>query len=236
MTTNIPEIILLCQDADFITALKTAQQEHWPELPSKLTIIPINSHLNRLDPSVTFDLVVSPANSYGRLDGGFDDAISLAFSPRDDYEALMRAVQLELYEKWRGFAPPGTCTLVKFPVPLTQNSRRCAWVAICPTMREPMNVVWDREVVYESVWSLLCQVEGHNRASEEKINRLLMTPLAAGIGKVSKERWSAQMVLAMKHFVDAVERPERWSRMQWNDIMKDCDEVATTWKTKEQNR
>ncbi|GFG17070.1 hypothetical protein IFM5058_08282 [Aspergillus udagawae] len=213
MIANTPEIILLCQDADFITAFKTAQQEHWPELPSKLTITPINSRLNRLDPSVTFDLIVSPANSYGRLDGAFDDAISLAFSPRDDYEALMRA----------------------FPVPLEQNSRRCAWVAICPTMREPMNVVWDREVVYESVWSLLCEVEGHNRASEEKINRLLMTPLAAGIGKVSKERWSAQMVLAMKHFVDAVERPERWSRMQWNEIMKDCDEVATTWKTKEHN-
>lgn len=103
-----------------------------------------------------------------------------------------------------------------------------------------MNVVWDREVVYESVWSLLCEVEGRNRASasasaskpeEKEINRLLMTPQAAGIGKVSKERWSAQMVLAMKHFVDAVERPERWSRMQWNEIMKDCDEVATTWKT-----
>lgn len=55
-----------------------------------------------------------------------------------------------------------------------------------------------------------------------------MAPLAAGIGKVSKERWSAQMVLAMKHFVDAVKRPEWWSRMQWNEIMKDCDEVATT--------
>ncbi|GFF27606.1 hypothetical protein IFM46972_02115 [Aspergillus udagawae] len=106
MIANTPEIILLCQDADFITAFKTAQQEHWPELPSKLTITPINSRLNRLDPSVTFDLIVSPANSYGRLDGAFDDAISLAFSPRDDYEALMRAVQLKLYEKWRGFAPP----------------------------------------------------------------------------------------------------------------------------------
>lgn len=98
---------------------------------------------------------------------------------------------------------------MQFPIPLEQNSRRCAWLAVCSTMREPMNVVWDREVVYESV-------------------RLLMAPLAAGIGKVSKERWSAQMVLAMKHFVDAVKRPEWWSRMQWNEIMKDCDEVATT--------
>lgn len=188
MTTNIPEIILLYQDTDFITTFKAAQQEHWPELPSKLTITPINSRLNRLDPSVTFDLIVSPANSYSRLDRGFDDAISLAFSPPDDYGALTRAVQLELYEKWRGFALPGTCKLVQFPEPLLQNSRRCAWVAICPTMREPTNVVWDREVVYESIWSLLCEVKGHNQASEEKINRLLLTPQAASIRKVSKER------------------------------------------------
>ncbi|KAH1583696.1 hypothetical protein V6Z88_003734 [Aspergillus fumigatus] len=77
MIANIPEIILLCHDADFVTAFQTAQQQHWPELPSKLTITPINSRLNRLDPH-----------------------------PRDDYEALMRAVQLELYEKWRGFGTP----------------------------------------------------------------------------------------------------------------------------------
>lgn len=235
MTANIPEIILLCQDADFITAFSAAQQEHWPELPSKLTITPINSRLKSLDPSVTFDMVVSPANSYGRLDGAFDDAISQAFSPRDDYEALTRAVQTVLYDKWRGFAPPGTCTLVRFPPPLEQNPRRCARVAICPTMREPTNVAWDREVVYECVWSLLCQVERHNRVSEERINSFLMTPLAAGVGRVSKERWSAQMVLALKHFVDAVERPERWSRMQWGEIMTDCDEVSTTWSTKKQS-
>ncbi|KAJ5832525.1 hypothetical protein N7474_000836 [Penicillium riverlandense] len=234
MTTNIPEIILLCQDADFIAAFKTAQQEHWPDLPTKLKVTPIHSRLNRLDPSVTFDLVVSPANSYGRLDGAFDDAISRAFSPRDDYNALTRAVQLVLYENWRGFAPPGTCTLVQFPASLKQNSRNCTWVAICPTMREPTNVSWDREVVYECVWSLFCQVERYNRTSDQKINSLLMTPLAAGVGRVSKERWAAQTVLAMKHFINAVEQPERWSQLEWNQIFDDCSEVTLTWKTKEQ--
>ncbi|CAL5870801.1 uncharacterized protein PFLUO_LOCUS5041 [Penicillium psychrofluorescens] len=233
MTTNIPEIILLCQDADFITAFNTAQQEHWPELPTKLKLTPVNSRLNALDPSVTFDLVVSPANSFGRLDGAFDDAISRAFSPRDDYFALTHAVQLVLYENWRGFAPPGTCTLVQFPAPLEQNSRQCAWVAICPTMREPTNVCWDREVVYECVWSLFCQVERHNRSSDQKISSLLMTPLAVGVGRVSKERWAAQTVLAMKHFVNAVEQPERWSKLEWHEIFDDCNEVKTTWKTEQ---
>src|SRR5436305_394900 len=79
----------------------------------------------------------------------------------------------------RGFAPPGTCTLVEFPEQLKTNDRGCKWVALCPTMREPENVDWNREVVYECVWSLLCQVEGHNRGSRERIRSVLMTPLAA---------------------------------------------------------
>lgn len=57
-----------------------------------------------------------------------------------------------------------------------------------------------------------------------------MTPLAAGVGKVSKERWAAQTVLALKHFVDALERPERWGSLSWRDIEEDCVEVEKTWK------
>ncbi|OJJ43874.1 hypothetical protein ASPZODRAFT_123046 [Penicilliopsis zonata CBS 506.65] len=234
-TQEIPEILLLCMDKAFISAFNDALATHWPR--PAISITAINDRLNSLDPATTFDLIVSPANSYGRLDGAFDHAISMAFSPREDYHALTRAVQRVLYERWRGFAPPGTCTLVPFPAELTvqnnvKNTRACNWVAICPTMREPHSVVWDREVVYECVWSLLCEVEGWNRRNEstKKIRRILMTPLATGIGKVSKERWAAQVVLAMKHFVDALEKPERWGNLQWDDIESDAKEVESTWE------
>lgn len=235
MTSNIPEVLLLCMDADFITAFNTAMKKSWPSHDnSKVKIKPINERLNSLPPEATFDLVVSPANSYARLDGAFDHAISATFSPRNDYHALTRAAQKVLYEKWRGFAPPGSCTLVPFPDELRKNAYGCSWVAICPTMREPGNANWDREVVYECVWSLLCQVEGFNRnvsQSGDRIERILMTPLAVGVGKVSAERWATQTVLALKHFVDALERPERWGSLQWNDIEKDCAEVERTWKS-----
>lgn len=56
-----------------------------------------------------------------------------------------------------------------------------------------------------------------------------MTPLAVGVGKVSMDRWAAQTVLALKHFVDAVEKPERWGALQWDAIEKDCGEVEKTW-------
>lgn len=232
MTSDIPEILLLCQDSEFITAFNEALSNLWPNYtPNQIKITTINERLNSLPASTKFDLVVSPANSYGRLDGAFDHAISKTFSPRDDYHALTRAAQLVLYDKWRGFAPPGTCTLVEFPDRLKGNDRGCAWVALCPTMREPEDVNWNREVVYECVWSLLCQVEGHNRMSSGTgIRTVLMTPLAAGVGKISKERWAAQTVTAMKHFVDAVERPQQWSSLQWHQIERICDEVIQTWK------
>ncbi|OOQ89483.1 hypothetical protein PEBR_28099 [Penicillium brasilianum] len=235
MTSNIPEIILLCMDSEFITAFDQALQTYWSDYdPSKVKITKFNERLNSLPPAVKFDLVVSPANSYGRLDGAFDHAISMTFSPRDDYHALTRAAQSVLYQKWRGFAPPGSCSLVEFPENLKRNDRNCSWVAICPTMREPEDVTWDREVVYECVWSLLCQVEGHNRGSvHNRIESLLMTPLATGVGKVSKERWAAQTVLALAHYVDAVERPEKWSQLQWDTIEIIDDEVRETWMPKE---
>ncbi|KAJ5558354.1 hypothetical protein N7535_008566 [Penicillium sp. DV-2018c] len=236
MTPNIPEILLLCMDATFITTFTSTLSNLWPEHTTKIKITPINERLNSLPPNTTFNLIVSPSNSYARLDGAFDNAISLTFSPRNDYHALTRAAQAVFYEKWRGFAPPGSCTLVEFPDELKNNVYGCGWVAMCPTMRQPGKVVWDREIVYECVWSLLCQVEAFNRSvgegpgeGKKKIERILLTPLAAGVGGVSKERWAGQMVLALKHFVDAVERPGDWGNIQWQDTFGVDEEIEGTW-------
>ncbi|RJE24317.1 hypothetical protein PHISCL_03322 [Aspergillus sclerotialis] len=231
---NIPSINLLCMDLKDITAFNKALADQWPCYQSnpKVKITTLNNSLRTVPSSTKFQLVVSPANSYGRLDGAFDDAISRAFClPHHPYHTLTEVSQNVLYEKWRGFAPPGSCTLVPFPTELVgKNDWDCKWVAICPTMRIPTNVTWDREVVYECIWSLLCQVEGWNRDREvDRIDSILITPLATGCGRVSKERWAAQFVLALKHFVDALERPERWSQLDWREIDNDVVEVEKTW-------
>ncbi|QSS62667.1 hypothetical protein I7I51_02406 [Histoplasma capsulatum] len=132
---DLPEILLLCREKENIVAFQDALRKHWPAVtfssPSsstttspqptqqaeqKLKIIPLNERLNAIPHTQPFDLVVSPANSYGRLDGAFDDAISRTFClPDHPYLTLTRAAQKMLYERWRGYAPPGTCTLVPFP-------------------------------------------------------------------------------------------------------------------------
>ncbi|KAJ5098629.1 hypothetical protein N7532_005630 [Penicillium argentinense] len=232
MTANIPAILLLCQDKAFIQAFQEAMLTRWPTYtPDKVKITTINERLNSLPESYNFDLIVSPANSYGRLDGAFDHAISKTFSPHDDYHAVTRSAQAVLYDRWRGFAPPGSCTLVEWGLTLATNPRGCRWLALCPTMREPSDVNWDREVVYECTWSLLCQIEGHNRRkSDKKIQTILMTPFAAGAGRVSKERWAAQTVTALKQFAESVEQPQVWGSLEWDKIEKVCDEVTATWK------
>jgi len=201
-----------------------------------------NTRLNGLGSNVKFNCVVSPANSYAFLDGGFDDAISRAFSPAVNYYALTRHAQSELYKQHRGFAPPGTCTLIPIPKEYAESSRigdrwGCRWLALCPTMRVPYNANWDREVVYECVWSLLCAVDRHNQRAKESsdpelreaaITSMLMTPLATGVGRVSAERWAHQAVLALKHFLRAVEDAAQWSSLDWDQARQFTDEVTKT--------
>lgn len=221
-----------CSDA-FTKIVKSYQ------LPDSLQFELHTAALQFVPATAKFDLVVSPANSYGRLDGGFDDAISRAFSPPDDYLALTKVAQKKLYDEWCGFAPPSSCTLVRIPNEFEQRSKNIwgtKFIALCPTMRVPQEVEWDREVVYESIWSLLVTLDKHNRAvergekkPEDRISSILMTPLATGFGKVSPERWAHQMLMAMKHFVDAKQHPDKWSNLKPAEIFDYANEVVDTW-------
>ncbi|KAL4791556.1 hypothetical protein BDV19DRAFT_370372 [Aspergillus venezuelensis] len=220
-----------------------------PPVVPRLNIEIHNNSLKTLPETVQYDLIVSPANSYGLMDGAFDDAISRTFrEDGGDYCDLTNAVQRSLYDKWRGFAPSGTCTLVPFPENLMpemnpKNLWGCKWVAVCPTMRTPNDVRWDREVVYECVWSLFNELERWNRTLDvdlpsnapqlrQPIESILITPMATGCGRVSPERWAEQFVLALRHFVEAVTEPDRWSRLRWDDVYADTEEVESTWKEK----
>ncbi|KAL9618387.1 MAG: hypothetical protein Q9160_006895 [Pyrenula sp. 1 TL-2023] len=232
----LPHIHLLCQHASSSTAFQLALSTH--PLPLSYTIH--TTSLSALSPRTThFDLIVSPANSHGILDGGFDDAISRTLSPKDDYFALTRAVQAQLYRTHRGFLPPGGCEIVRIPDEVRGRGRYydgkgwgCGFVGVCPTMRTPGDVRWDREVVYECVWSLLCGIGRHNEGKEagERIEEVLMTPLGTGTGGVSEERWAEQAVLALKHYVEAGEDEEKWTRLGWKEALELAQEARETWK------
>lgn len=75
------------------------------------------------------DCLVSPANSFGLMDGGIDLAIINFFGLQLEYR-----VQAEIWRRYRGEQPVGTCLMVPTEEP------RCPWLAHCPTMRVPRNV------------------------------------------------------------------------------------------------
>lgn len=265
----IPTLHLLLISPTAVTAFNEAKKKYLDPLNLGSSVLNTHIHeasLSQLEESVKFDLIVSPANvsltkpleraqesanafiqSYGILDGGFDDAISRAFSPRNDYFALTRHVQTKLHKEWKGFAPPGTCTLVPLPCEWTDSSRepeaqsKNLWntkhLALLPTMRVPNNVNWDREVVYECIWSLLNAVYNHNASTstseDDRITSLLMSPLATGAGYVPEERWAGQLCLAIKHFVAAVNAPEKKQekeRVTWPRAYQPTYEVQPTWR------
>ncbi|KAK4500460.1 hypothetical protein PRZ48_008649 [Zasmidium cellare] len=245
----LPDIHLLCMESKYSDAFKQAKTEHFPQLDNHSRITVFNCALKCLPENVRFDAAVSPANSYARLDGAYDDALARAYGPRDDYAWITRKAQKVVYEKWKGFAPPGTCTLVRLDHDgktagtdsngdtYHLNPWATEYLLLCPTMRVPDDVRWDREVVFECLWSLLCSIDEHNRSiragnrdGEKEIKTILMTPLATGVGRISPTKWAEQCVLAMKHYVEAVRNPETWSNLEWGKIIEDHAEIEATYE------
>ncbi|VDB97596.1 unnamed protein product [Peniophora sp. CBMAI 1063] len=167
-----------------------------------------------------FDCLVSPANSYGIMDGGIDMYISRAFSGGGDLLTLSRAIQGDLYARWYGFAPPTSCTLVRIPEHL-RNAQypRCTVLAVCPTMRVPTDVSWHKDLAYNVVCTLLCELERWNEGAGEegRIRRVAIPGLATGTGRYDPDMCARQMVLAVKHFRDArsKEGRERLADRRW---------------------
>ncbi|KAI0363693.1 macro domain-like protein [Pilatotrama ljubarskyi] len=194
------------------------------ECRNRVTIVQTQRDFEALN--IKFDCVVSPANSFGKFDGGFDQILSDTLAPADDSDALTRAAQAVLYKRWRGYAPPGTCTLIPLAgTPCAANRFDCRFVALCPTMRFPGSVTWHKEIVYNCVWSLLVEIDAHNAVTSgetgtERIETVVMTGLAAGTGAYSPRECAKQTALAFAHFEEASANPEKWAALTWGDIVR----------------
>ena len=181
------------------------------EAQSRITVF--NGKLS--DYHGTFDCIVSPANSYSRLDGSFDLIISDMFSPQQP-ERVTQICQKVLHRECLGYQIPGTCLLIGIHE-LGGNKYKAKYIAHAPTMRFPSRCVWNREIVYNCMWSILNEVDKHNqRSPSDAIKTVFITGLGTGIGMFPVETCAEQMVLALKHFIGQ-SRP--WKELQWRDIV-----------------
>jgi O-acetyl-ADP-ribose deacetylase (regulator of RNase III) len=169
---------------DTTAALCDAWKEAFVDLPH-VTIV--NDQFHKVS---AFDCMVSPANSFGLMDGGIDAAIISFFG-----YGLMDRVQDHIIDEYLGEQPVGT----SFIVPTGHPKHR--WLAHTPTMRVPMAIT-RTDHVYVAMWAMLRAVHHHNRAQEDKITSVACPGLGTGTGQMPFREAARQMALAYRHFLN----------------------------------
>jgi O-acetyl-ADP-ribose deacetylase (regulator of RNase III) len=137
-----------------------------------------------------FDCMVSPANSFGIMDGGVDLAISHFFG-----WSLMERVQKRIVEEFLGEQPVGTSIIVE------TGKAKHPYLSHTPTMRVPMPIA-HTDHVYTAMGAMLLAVHRHNLNSERPIEIVACPGLGTGTGRMPYREAARQMALAYRHFLN----------------------------------
>ncbi len=127
------------------------------------------------------DAIVSPANSFGYMDGGID----LLYSRHFGWE-LETNLQNLLSEKHYGELPVGQAVV------LATGHKSIPFLVSAPTMRVPMGI-GETANIYLAFRAALIAVLAHNANAVPPIGSLLVPGLGTGIGGVAPERAARQM-------------------------------------------
>ena len=125
------------------------------------------------------ECVVSPANSYGLMDGGYDRAISEWFG-----FGLMKKVQRYIVEKWLGEQPVGTSFIISTGV-------KDIKLIHTPTMRVP-SIIKDPMVIYNCMRTCLMT------AFENNVQSIVVPAFGGGCGNVRYQTICDMMYHAYK--------------------------------------
>lgn len=131
------------------------------------------------------DAIVSPANSFGYMDGGIDLVYSQHFGW--DLEKRLRA---RLIAEFDGELPVGQATMVETANP------GIPWLVSAPTMRVPMRID-DTVNPFLAFRAVLRAVRDFNRTNPDSPIRSVLCPgLGTGEGRVPHDRCAWQMYCA----------------------------------------
>jgi len=136
-----------------------------------------------------FDCMVSPANSFGLMDGGVDLAITQFFGVQ-----LMERVQAHILREYLGEQPVGTSFIIE------TGHRKHPFLAHTPTMRVPMTIA-GTDHVYAAMWAMLLAVHRHNETSPLKIHKVACPGLGTGTGEVPPDEAARQMATAYRLYL-----------------------------------
>ncbi|MDJ0841443.1 MAG: macro domain-containing protein [Acidobacteriota bacterium] len=142
------------------------------------------------------DAMVSPANSFGIMDGGLDLPIRehLGFSVQKDLQKI-------IVDQYHGELPVG-CAIV-----VSTSHKRWPYLVSAPTMRVPESVAYTLNPYYAFRAALLAVRRFNQDAGSPIIKTMLCPGLATWIGRVDPKRCAAQMSAAFKQVARPAEIP-----------------------------
>jgi O-acetyl-ADP-ribose deacetylase (regulator of RNase III) len=132
------------------------------------------------------DAIVSPANSFGYMDGGID----LVYVERFGWE-LQDRLQSHIKEQHDGELPVGQATIVETDDP------GIPFLVSAPTMRVPMNVSQTLNA-YLAFRAAIRAVRQHNAEGDRVIRSLLCPGLCTAVGRMPPTVAARQMATAYK--------------------------------------
>lgn len=128
------------------------------------------------------DALVSPANSFGYMDGGFDHLIDRFF-----HGEAQKAVQARVDDRYYGEIPIGSATVIEM------KTRRFPHLVVAPTMRVPGEDLAGTINAYLAMRAALIAVLDHNRPSPGRIATLAVPGLGTGVGGMHCDESALQM-------------------------------------------
>lgn len=146
-------------------------------------IVPLGSPID-----VRADAIISPANSFGFMDGGIDAVYTYQFGPQVQ-ERLQRIINTD----FAGELPVGQAIIVE------TDSAEIPWCISAPTMRVP-SVVADTANAYVAMRAAIAAVLRHNQTDAGQISILLCPGLGTAVGRMPVERCARQMRIAWNRF------------------------------------
>jgi O-acetyl-ADP-ribose deacetylase (regulator of RNase III) len=156
---------------------------------------------------VACDAVVSPANSFGYMDGGIDMIYSQHFG-----WGVQESLQQLIREKYQGELLVGMADIVE-----TKNDE-IPFVIAAPTMRVPM-MLQESVNPYLAMRAVILLVKNGifsrgmkaGEAIKNHVRRIAVPGFGTGVGRVSTDTCARQQYKAMKDFVYADYRfPKGW--------------------------
>lgn len=140
------------------------------------------------------DALVSPANSFGEMSGGIDQAID-NFYQGEAQEKAIKLIQTHYY----GELPVGNAHI------LTMENQQYPKLILAPTMRIPGRLAGNAINAYLAMRAVLISILDYNQTQHDHIEHVVMSSLCTGVGRMPYLEAAEQLLVAYENIVN-----DRW--------------------------